>query len=169
MPRRSIVIPFGIVVPSVASGTTSPADIFDAPHHTWRSSPSPASTHTRRTFAASGCCSTRTTRAETTPSTGEPIAIVSSTARPSAVRSAATASTASLSVGSANGPNSLSHERSTFISTPQNCSMKRMSLTYMSRMSVMPCRITAMRSIPKPNAKPLHSSGSTPPARSTSG
>ena len=34
MPRRAIFMPFGIVVPSVASGTTSPSLMLVAPHHT---------------------------------------------------------------------------------------------------------------------------------------
>src|SRR4029079_9742523 len=51
----------------------------------------------------------------------------------------------------------------------QNCSTKRRSLLYMSRTSPIACRSLAMRSIPKPNANPLHSSGSRPPARRTLG
>ena len=39
MPRRAIVRPSGIAVPSVASGTTSPAAKLNAPHQTWRSPP----------------------------------------------------------------------------------------------------------------------------------
>ena len=69
MPRDPIVRPSGIVVPTVASGTTSPGAKFDAPHHTWCSTPSPLSTQTRITLAASGCRSMRTTRAVTTPGT----------------------------------------------------------------------------------------------------
>ncbi len=40
----SIALPSGITVPGVASGTTSPALMLNAPHHTCRSTPSPAST-----------------------------------------------------------------------------------------------------------------------------
>jgi hypothetical protein len=42
--RRWMSRPSGITVPSVASGTTSPASMLNAPHHTCRSTPSPAST-----------------------------------------------------------------------------------------------------------------------------
>ena len=42
--RRPIVRPSGIVVPSVASGTTSPACMLNAPHHDVERSPSPVST-----------------------------------------------------------------------------------------------------------------------------
>ena len=51
----------------------------------------------------------------------------------------------------------------------QNCSRKRTSLLYISRTSAIACRSLAMRSMPNPKAKPLHSSGSRPPARSTFG
>ncbi len=47
MPRiglGSIARPSGMTVPGVASGITSPAAMLNAPHHTWRSAPSPAST-----------------------------------------------------------------------------------------------------------------------------
>ena len=92
MPRRAICMPFGIVVPSVASGTTSPSLMFVAPHHTWRSTPSPVSTKHLVTFAASGCFSMRLIRAVTTPSIGVPTTIISSTARPSEFSASETAS-----------------------------------------------------------------------------
>ena len=92
IPRRAISIPFGMVVPKVANGTMSPGCMFVAPHHTWRSSPSPASTKQRVTFAASGCFSMRTMRAVTTPGTGTPTTSISSTARPRELSASATAS-----------------------------------------------------------------------------
>ena len=42
----------------------------------------------------------------------------------------------------------------------QNCSRKRMSFSQNRRRSGSPCRRNAIRSIPSPNAKPCHSSGS---------
>ena len=92
IPRRAMSMPFGILVPRVAKGTTSPGCIFVAPHHTWRSSPSPASTKQRVTFAASGCFSMRLMRAVTTPGTGVPTTSISSTARPREVSATATTS-----------------------------------------------------------------------------
>ncbi len=44
--------------------------------------------------------------------------------------------------------------------TPQNCSSTRTSFSQNRRRSGRPCRSMAMRSIPRPNAKPVHSSGS---------
>ncbi len=52
--RRPIFMPFGMVVPTVASGTRSPTCMLNAPHHTWSDSPSPVSTSTRCTWFASG-------------------------------------------------------------------------------------------------------------------
>ena len=52
--RRPIFMPFGIVVPTVASGTRSPTCMLKAPHQIWSGSPSPASTSTRWTWLASG-------------------------------------------------------------------------------------------------------------------
>ena len=51
----------------------------------------------------------------------------------------------------------------------QNCSRNRMSLENRSRRSSTPCLSLAKRSMPKPNAKPCHSSGSSPQAVSTFG
>ena len=51
----------------------------------------------------------------------------------------------------------------------QNCSRKRTSLVYSSRMSSTPWRISARRSMPKPKAKPDHSSGSSPRRANTLG
>jgi hypothetical protein len=85
MPRLAIVRPSGIAVPSTASGTTSPGAKLNAPHQTWRSLPSPASTQTRWVLRASAGCSVRTTRAVTTPGT-PPVRTMSSTGRPSMAR-----------------------------------------------------------------------------------
>ena len=52
--RRADLPAVGIVVPMVASGTTSPACMLNAPHQTWRRSPSPASTNTSWTRSACG-------------------------------------------------------------------------------------------------------------------
>ena len=52
--RRPIFMPFGIVVPTVASGTRSPTCMLKAPHHTWSGSPSPVSTSTRCTWFGVG-------------------------------------------------------------------------------------------------------------------
>ena len=92
MPRREISRPSGMRVPSVASGTTSPGPMLVAPHQTWRSVPSPASTQQRVTLAASGCFSVRTIRAVTTPATGTPTVSVDSTAMPSVFIADATTS-----------------------------------------------------------------------------
>ena len=82
IPRRAISIPLGMVVPSVASATMSPSVMLVAPHHTWRTSPSPASTKHRVTLAASGCFSVRTIFAVITPATGLPTSCISSTGKP---------------------------------------------------------------------------------------
>ena len=44
--RRPISMPLGMTVPTVASGTRSPAAMLNAPHPICRASPSPASTST---------------------------------------------------------------------------------------------------------------------------
>src|SRR3546814_15542570 len=44
----------------------------------------------------------------------------------------------------------------------QNCERKRVSLVKRSRRSSTPWRVMARRSMPKPKAKPCHSSGSMP-------
>ncbi|CAB4575502.1 unannotated protein [freshwater metagenome] len=90
IPRRAISIPLGIVVPNVANATMSPSFMFVAPHHTWRNSPSPASTKHRVTLAASGCFSVRTILAVMTPSTGLPTTCICSTGRPSELSAVAT-------------------------------------------------------------------------------
>src|SRR5690606_24085557 len=99
----------------VASGTMSPAAKLNAPHHTCVSPPAPASTHTRWTWPASGCCSVRTTRAVTTPGTEPPRESIPSTASPSAVRASDTRATASASAGSPKSPYSLSQDKRIFM------------------------------------------------------
>ena len=79
--------------------------MLKAPHHTCFSTPSPASTYTRCTFAASGWRSVRNTLATTTPLTGSPTCSILSTASPSFVSDAAIASTSF-----PKSANSLSHE-----------------------------------------------------------
>ena len=113
MPRFKMSRPSGILVPSVASGTKSPACMLNAPHHTWRSTPSPASTHTRCTLAASACRSVRNTLATTTPSTGVPTISVASTDSPSDVMATANSS----SLQRRRSANSSSHERTMRIRT----------------------------------------------------
>src|SRR3546814_16428667 len=51
----------------------------------------------------------------------------------------------------------------------QNCERKRVSLVKRSRRSSTPWRVMARRSMPKPKAKPCHSSGSMPHFESTFG
>src|SRR5205085_9394332 len=51
----------------------------------------------------------------------------------------------------------------------QNCSRKRMSFSVSTRMSGIPWRTWAQRSMPKPKANPVHSSGSIPTAVKTLG
>ena len=53
--RRAISMPFGIVVPTVASGTRSPSAMLNAPQQICSGSPSPASTSTSWMRSASGC------------------------------------------------------------------------------------------------------------------
>ena len=112
IPRCVMTRPSGILVPSVANGTMSPACMLVAPHHTCRSTPSPASTYTRVTFAASGCFSRRSTFAVTTPFTGVPTRSTDSTAKPSSVMRAAIASTSL-----PKSANSFSHECKIFMRT----------------------------------------------------
>ncbi len=64
-------------------------DMLNAPHHTWRVSPSPASTYTRCTRSASGWRSVRSTFAVTMPGIGAPWRSTPSTARPVAFIAAA--------------------------------------------------------------------------------
>ena len=87
--------------------------MLNAPHHTWRSTPSPASTHTRCTLAASACRSVRNTLATTTPSTGVPTISVASTDNPSDVMATANSS----SLQRRRSANSSSHERTMRIRT----------------------------------------------------
>ncbi len=88
---------------------------------------------------------------------GSPTRSTSSTARPRSFISSASASASSPTAAS-----SLSHE-STIVH--QNCSRKRMSFVNISRRSSMPWRARGKRSVPKPKAKPLQSSGSRPQLR----
>src|SRR5207244_10110883 len=46
---------------------------------------------------------------------------------------------------------------------PANCARKRTSLSNRSRMSGIPWRVIAMRSVPMPHANPVYRSLSTPP------
>ena len=58
--------PFGMTVPTVASGTIMPSVTFGAPH-TIRSSPRPSSTRHSLSLSAFGCFFASRTRASTMP------------------------------------------------------------------------------------------------------
>ena len=131
--RRPISRPSGMVAPMVARGTTSPASMLNAPHHTCSGAPSPASTKTSWTRSASGWRRVSSTLAVTTPGIGAPTRVIPSTAMPSSFMVSAMRSTSSPS-----GAISLSQESRMSTARPQNCSMKRMSFTNMSRRSATP-------------------------------
>ncbi len=108
--RRTISMPSGMTVPSVARGTRSPTDMLKAPQQIWRASPSPASTWTSWMRSASGCGASSSTRATTMPSRPSPTTDMDSTARPRAL------SWSLMSAGSpSTGANSCSQESRTFM------------------------------------------------------
>ena len=96
-------------------------------------------------------------RRRSTPSTGAPTRSTSSTARPRRAHRVGRARRRRRSTGSRS-----SRSQDSSDAHRQNCSRKRMSLVNISRRSSTPWRDRAMRSVPKPKAKPLHSSGSSP-------
>ena len=73
--RRPISMPFGMVVPTVASGTRSPAAMLNAPQAICRASPSPVSTSTSWILSAFGWGRVASTRATTMPSRPSPMQV----------------------------------------------------------------------------------------------
>ena len=155
--RRSSCRPFGNTAPGSATATVAPAAKFQAPQTICRASPSPTSTWQSWRRSAFGCFSASSTR-PTRKSARFPFR----SATPTRLDAVDLARGDHETVGELAGR----HRHRHVLAQPahrdlhQNCLNMRRSFSQNMRMSGMPCRWAAMRSMPRPQAKPDHSSGS---------
>ena len=145
--------PLGSVVPTVATGTLSPASKFWAPHTICSGSPPPTSTVVTHSFSASGCRSfvddppdddaleLRADRLDGLDGRARQVEPVGELGGRQVDRRRAPAATSSI--------------RACFYSFFQNCRRNRTSDSRKTRRSGMSWRSAAMRSAPMPNAKPV--------------
>ena len=159
--------------PTFANAVFIPTRTFGAPQTTSVSLPSPASTFKRCSFFDSGWGSTDLISATTTPERSLPFSKISFSTSAVDREKRWIKSILSRPERSTKSEIQFIDKNMSFLLLPYsssaNCDRLFKLPLFKSRMSLIPYFIMASLVRPKPNAKPVYSSGSMPPSRSTAG
>ena len=153
--RAPIWKPPGSTAPGSASGTLSPALKLTAPQITWWSAAPAVTRQYRIGLANSVSSSTSRTWATTMPVMSWPTCSTVSTSSPAAVRRRATSAGVDVGTGLERHVLKQPGQRDPHHASIPNARLNRTSPSTASLMSVRPCLIIRVRSMPSPKAKPL--------------